>query len=119
MSKQNSWPFVKKVIRCKLFKNKIGSLRLQNFPDISILKKKITWSKATLLKPCYESQGSWKVCIILLKMFLSKFEKSHNVSHSKKLTKTNGGGVGGLGGAFRTLVRLRETNEINEVDHSC
>ena len=53
-------------------------------------------------------------------MFLSKFEKSRKVSHSEKLTKTNGGGVGGLGGgAFRTLVRLRETNEANEVGHSC
>ena len=49
----------------------------------------------------------------------SMYHFTKNVSDSKKLTKTNGGGVGGLGGAFRTLVRLRETNEINEVDHSC
>ena len=38
--KQNSRPFVKKVIKFKFLKNKFGSLRAHDFPDISILKKK-------------------------------------------------------------------------------
>ena len=73
---------------CKFFKNKIGSLRAHNFPDIGIKKKNLSH----LIKIMSQESGIMGEIHYFTKMFLTKFEeKSQSFRLKQDLQKLMGG----------------------------